>query len=182
MILLSQAEFRQLLPKLLRVWPVDGKWNRVRRSMLDTVLSELAPAEYRTIQLNPGITRKQLRRAGERLGAIWEKDASYTSIPWKYQKYLNRGTPLRKQAVKIRPGARIPLAIGGIETVAYVNSVRRIRKYGKPFYLKTDLTINTEHVPIILERESKCDCVYCGTRPTSDENSCLSCGAPLPEC
>lgn len=183
MIYLSKSEFRAVFPALLSFWPEGGGWTADRKEQLVAALAALPrTAEARSIRINPRISKQQLEKAAERLDALWSKTAGYTSIPWKYQKYLNHSTPLRQQAIKMRPGARIPLALGGVETVAYVNSVRRVKKSGQPYYLKTDLTINTEHVPIILERESKCDCVYCGTRPTGDETSCLACGAPLPEC
>jgi hypothetical protein len=76
----------------------------------------------------------------------------------------------------------LPIAINGVDTTARVNTVRRISKGGKPHFLKMDITLDTKHLPVILERETKCTCLYCGTPAASDEVNCRSCGAPLPPC
>ena len=178
-VALSRRQLLGCLPDLVRLWPEDGQWDEGRRLRLARVLARLPDDDGRPIRIDGRISLHRLAKTGRRM---LRRRADFTTIPWKYQKYLQRGTPLRKQAIRIRPGGKLPLAIGGVETVAHINSVRRINKYGKPFYLKTDLTINTEHLPIILDRESKCDCLYCGTRPVSDETSCRACGAPLPDC
>lgn len=176
---LTTAQFCAVFPRLLTVWPSDGRWTDERRLRLAEILADLPDDSTPPLHINGRIGRRRLAKTGRRIKA---RTAALTQIPWKYQKYLQRGTPMRQQAIKLRPGANIPLTIGNVPTSAYVNKVRRISKSGKPYYLKADLTINTEHVPIILERESKCDCLYCGTRPKGDETSCLSCGAPLPDC
>jgi len=177
-IKLTVAQLRVALPQLLEVWPDDGHWSARHQVRLAEVLADLPNDAGQPIHINGRIGRRRLAETGQRL----VRRAYLTQIPWKYQKYLDRGTPLRKQALKLRPGARIPISLSDVPTTAYVNSVRRIQKSGRPYYLKMDITVNTENIPIILERESKCDCLYCGTRPQADETSCLACGAPLPEC
>ena len=44
------------------------------------------------------------------------------------------------------------------------------------------INLDTENLPLFLERESKCDCRYCGTPAQGEDVSCRTCGAPLPDC
>lgn len=64
----------------------------------------------------------------------------------------------------------------------YVDTARRLNFRGKPWFIELKVKLNTEHIPVVLQSQTKCDCVYCGTRPTGDEESCRACGAPLPDC
>lgn len=89
---------------------------------------------------------------------------------------------MRQQAIKVQPGATIPVAFNGMETSMYVDTARRLTFRGKPWFIELRVKLNTEHLPIILTRESKCACLYCGTEPRGDEESCKKCGAPLPAC
>lgn len=125
------------------------------------------------VSVNPKISRAQLKTAITRL-AIY--------IPYKYQQYLRPNVDLRQQAIKIQQGAAIPVSFNGADTIMHVESARRITYHGRPWYLEMRIKLNTEHIPIIIDRESKCACLYCGTNPVSDEESCRACGAPLPEC
>jgi len=166
------------LNSLLAVWPREGasytaEWRRLHRAA--------AAIGY---PVDPGCSRDQLRRAvcnvQHRTAARQAVQAG--SVPWKYQKYLKPNQNIRQQAIKIQPGATIPVAFNGIETTLYVDTVRRISFRGKPWFLDMKVKLSTEHLPIILNRETKCACLYCGTHPISDEDSCRKCGGPLPDC
>jgi len=167
----SEKSFALALPHLLKVWPEDGfRSERAAKRILSSLLDA---TERGRVHLDPKLMRKELRVNGVRVATMY-------STPWKYTKYFQKGTDLRRSAVKVRPGATMPLTIGGADTTAYVNTARRLVFRGSPNYLKLDLNLNTENLPIILERESSCACVYCGREPVADEVSCRGCGAPLP--
>jgi hypothetical protein len=129
-----------------------------------------------SVQIDPRISKDQLRKAAVRL----INGVSY-GTPWKYTKFFNPSIDVRKQALKLRPGAQIPISLNNIPTMAYVKKIRRIKHNSRPFYVNAELIISTENLPLILENESRCTCVYCGTKSKGDEVSCDSCGAPLPD-
>lgn len=171
-------DIHHALPRLLRVWPKNGAYTRVDRRRLHSVAQAACDGtSQHQVQVDPRITKAQLRRAMVRL----INGVSY-STPWKYQRFTNPNVDVRKQAVKLRPGSEIAITLNNMVTTAYVNKIRRISFRGKKHYVKAEMTINTEHIPLILERESKCTCVYCGTPSKGDETSCTQCGAPLPSC
>ncbi len=173
MLTFTYPHFVKYLPQLLEKWPQEGfRTLGSAQRVLASILEYTDPGE---IEVPHYTTREELRVGGVRVAGT-----SYHT-PWKYTKYFQNTTDLRKAAIKIRPGSILPVVLNGAETTAYVNKARRIRFRGKETYLKLDLNLNTEHVPIILERETKCTCLYCGTAPKSDETSCRSCGAPLPD-
>ena len=173
MITFSERSFVHALPHLLRSWPDDGfRTERSARRILSYVLDA---TERGSVHLNTDTPRDELKTAGIRVAALY-------STPWKYQKFFQKDTSINYSAIKIRPGAVIPLSIGGAETTAYVNGARRQTFRGNPNYVKLDINLNTEHLPIWVERESKCTCKYCGTDPREDEVSCRACGANLPDC
>lgn len=156
------------LNRLLQVWPHDGarspaEFRRLRRA-----------AEAIGVNVDPGVSRGQLRRAYCNLQHRYA-----SSIPWKYQKFLKPSQNIRQQAIKIQPGAAIPIAFNGVETTMYVDTARRLSFRGKPWFIELKVKLNTEHIPVILTRETKCECLYCGKKPQSDETSCRACGAPL---
>ena len=174
MLTFSDKSFVQVLPHLLKVWPEQGF--RSVRSAKRILSSVLERTERGRIQVDPSLHRNELQKHGVRVASMY-------STPWKYTKYFQKGTDLRRSAVKVRPGATMPLTIGGADTTAYVNSARRLKFRGNPNYMRLDINLNTEMLPVILERESKCTCLYCGTEPTAaDEFSCRACGAQLPAC
>ena len=167
------------LNRLLSIWPREGA---------------RSPAEFRRLNraaralgtnVDPGVSRGQLRRALCNLQHRWagrRAARSAASVPWKYQKYLKPSQIIRQQAIKIQPGATIPVAFNGMETTMYVDTARRLQFRGKPWFIELKVKLNTEHIPVILTRETKCQCLYCGTDPVSDEDSCRKCGAPLQGC
>ena len=175
MIRLSKTDFIDVFSHLVKLWPKTGGWDARRRALLRLALRDREAPESGGVVIDERLSVSRLRAAGERLAVQYSR-------PWKYQKYFNKRTPLRQQAVVMRPGATIALGLAGVDTTAYVNGVRRVSRHGKTHFLKTDLPIDTEHIALILSGESKCTCVYCGTKPISDETSCRSCGAPLPDC
>jgi hypothetical protein len=128
------------------------------------------------VAVTTGVSRAQLEKSGLRL-------AVYYSTPLKYDKYFNPSLPLNKQSLRLRPGSKLNLSLENIPTTARLNTVRRIKYQGDHNYIKADMTISTRNIPLYLDRETKCDCRYCGTKPTGDEEACRACGAPLPgEC
>jgi hypothetical protein len=100
-------------------------------------------------------------------------------MPWKYMKYLKPNMNLHQQALKLQPGAMVPINLNGFDTTMYVDTARRLSFRGKPWFVEMRIKLSTENIPIVLTNETKCDCVYCGTSPRGDETSCKSCGAPL---
>lgn len=166
------------LNRLLQVWPRWGARSSAECMQLERVASAIG------IRIDPSTPRDQLRRA---VCNHQHRHAAYrankiAAVPWKYQKYLKPNQNLRQQAIKIQPGVTIPVAFNGMETTMYVDTARRLTFRGKPWFVELKIKMSTEHIPIILTRESKCDCLYCGTPPVSDEDSCRKCGAPLPDC
>jgi hypothetical protein len=156
------------LNKLLSVWPRDGARSPVEFRRLKRAARALG------INVDPGVSRGQLRRA------VCNLQHRYAaSVPWKYQRFLKPSQSIRQQAIKVQPGATIPVAFNGQETTLYVDTARRLTFRGKPWFLELKVKLNTEHLPIILTRETKCECLYCGTKPRGSEDSCRKCGAPL---
>lgn len=173
MITFSETSFAHILPHLLQVWPEQGfRSARSARRILAYILEK---TERGRVHIDPATSRQELKSNGVRVAALY-------STPWKYQKFFQKSTSINYSAIKIRPGAVIPLGIGGVDTTGYVNGARRLTFRGNPNYIKLDLNINTENLPIWVERETKCTCKYCGTEPRGDEVSCRTCGAPLPDC
>ena len=162
-----------MLPHLLKLWPEEG-FNSERSAK--RVFAKLLEKTHRgRIHLDPLTPRGKLRRAGVRIARLY-------TTPWKYTKYFQKGTDINKAAIKIRPGIILPLNIGGVDTTAYVQKARRLNFRGSPNYLKLEINLDTQHLPLWVERESKCDCRYCGAPVQDDEVGCLKCGAPLPDC
>jgi hypothetical protein len=179
-LIFSRVDFGRLLPELLALWPLTGDWDR--RNQARALALSLTSRRHHTaadeddhICVNTEIDREQLREVGVRVAAI-------RSVPWKYQRFFENGRPTNRSALKIRPGVMLPLTINGVDTTARVNTVRRINKGGKAHFLKADLTIDTKNLPVILERETRCNCLYCGAPAIEDDTHCRSCGAPLPPC
>jgi len=173
----TKKQFAKALPHLLELWPKKGKWSkeRLRRAASLTGRREASSAEEPLVKVDTCIDFEQLRTVGERYAVQY-------SVPWKYQKFFEKGRPSPRKALKLRPHAKIPIALNGADTTATVNTVRRLKIGGKPHFIRADMTIDTKYIPIILERETLCTCEFCGTTPVGDETSCRSCGAPLPPC
>jgi hypothetical protein len=87
---------------------------------------------------------------------------------------------MRQQAIKIQPGAMVPVSFNGNATNMWIDTARRLSFRGKKTFLEMRVKVDTENLPVILTNESKCACLYCGTEPRGDERACQSCGAPLP--
>lgn len=180
-LIFSRADFGRLLPELLALWPISGDWDqknqaRVLAFSLTSRRHHAAADEDDHICVNTEIDREQLREVGVRV------TAGIRSVPWKYQRFFEKGRPTNRSALKLRPGILLPITINGVDTTARVNTVRRMRKGGKPHFIKMDITVDTKHIPLILERETQCTCLYCGTPAAGDEVNCRACGAPLPPC
>jgi hypothetical protein len=177
-LLFPRADFSYLLPELLSLWPVNGEWNQTNQTK--ALKLSLASRQRHVavggaddyICVNTEIGREQLKEVGERIAGL-------RSVPWKYQNFFEKGRPTMRSALKMRPGIMLPITINNVDTTMRVNTVRRLR--GKTA-LKMDVTLDTKHLPIILERETRCTCLYCGTHASSDEVNCRACGAPLPPC
>lgn len=172
------------LNSLLRVWPRDGAADPQQARWLARKATQLG------CRVNPRVSRAQLRRAvcnvqqrSAALGLPSFRSAARlaafrgAAVPWKYQRYLKPNQTARQQAIKIQPGATVPISFNGLETTMYVDQARRLTFRGKPWFIELKVKLSTEHVPIILTRESKCDCMYCGA-PNRGEDSCRKCGAP----
>lgn len=178
-LLFSRADFGRLLPSLLLLWPnKEEEWQRTNQAkVIELSMASrqrhASSGDSDLICISTEISKKQLEEAGLRVAAL-------RSVPWKYRKFFEDGRPTLRSAIKIRPGVMLPLTINGVDTTARVNTARRIHKGGKSHFLKMDITLNTEYLPVILERETRCNCVYCGTKAASDEVNCRACGAPLP--
>ena len=155
------------IAKLLTLWPDRGAETPGQAQRLSRI------ARTAGLQVHPSIPRDQLRRT---VASMMQRRAS---MPWKYLKYLKPNVSLHQQAVKIQPGAMVPVTFNGFDTTMYVDTARRLNFRGKPWFVEMKVKINTEHMPIVLTNETKCDCVYCGTSPRGDEQTCRSCGAPL---
>lgn len=180
-LIFSRVDFSRLLPELLALWPLSGAWDQKNHAnalalSIASQQNHEASADNDYICVNTEICREQLREAGARVAS------NIRSVPWKYQKFFEKGRPTSRSALKIRPGVMLPLTINGVDTTARINTVRRIRKSGKPHFIKMDITVDTKNLPVILERETKCNCLYCGTPAAGDETHCGACGAPLPPC
>ena len=156
-----------LFPALLSQWPEHGarnfrEANRLRR------LSRTAG-----LRVNPYIPKAQLKKTATRFML------RTSAVPWKYQRFLKPNVNVYQQATNIQPGAIVPISFNGQETKMHIDTVRRISFRGKPWFLEVKCKIDTEHMPITLQRESKCDCAFCGTTPRGDDEACQKCGAPL---
>jgi len=184
LLAISKSKFGDLLPELSDLWPKLGHWCAPRSLRLSSVLrkhpgmiwfhkSGKPPIDC--VLVNTEISCAQLSKVGERLARSY-------ATPWKYQKHFDNGPSSYYSTLKIRPGATIPISLNGIDTTAHVNTVRRMRHRGSPNYIHMSVVVDTKNIPITLDRETRCDCVYCGTSPKSDESNCRSCGAPLPAC
>lgn len=178
------------LNRLLQVWPRGGARSAAECAELNRVANAIG------CRIDPRVSRDQLRRTVCNCQHRWAINAIHkvdhrgepscvrtaAAVPWKYQKYLKPHQNIRQQAIKIQPGVTIPIALNGMETTMYVDTARRLQFRGKPWFIELKVKLNTEHIPVILTRESKCDCLYCGASPVSDEDSCRKCGAPLSDC
>ena len=168
------------LNRLLQCWPRDGAANLRQARWLARKATQLG------CHVSPWVPRAQLRRAvcnvQQRSAATRVAALKLAAVPWRYQKYLKPNQTQRQQAIKIQPGATVPVSFNGLETTMYVDQARRLTFRGKPWFIELKVKLSTEHVPIILTRESKCACLYCGREPRGDQDSCTGCGAPLPDC
>lgn len=173
MITFSKRSFVHALPHLLQLWPEGGF--RSERSAKRILSYVLEGTERGSVHLDTTTPRDELKTSGVRVAALY-------STPWKYQKFFQKDTSINYSAIKVRPGAVLPINIGGVDTTCYVNGARRLTFRGDTNYVKLDINVNTENLPLWIERESKCTCKYCGTDPRGDEVSCRGCGAPLPDC
>lgn len=180
----TTKDFRKLFPTLLRLWPETGtKWSRKNAAALLSLIKEkgkekTAAADSSTIVVSTSISKEQLLEHGRRVVAI-----SY-STPFRFRRLDAPAKTLNSKAIKVRPGSDLSIAIEGNPTTARIETIRRIRFRGKPNYVKAGLIINTENIPFYLQRETKCDCRYCGNPAPRDSEitSCPSCGAVLPSC
>ena len=133
-------------------------------------------------EINPEISKEHLRLAGGRI--------AYPLAPSIYPSYFEKQKeapkkppgPSRASALVIRPGSTLPVSLNGHQTTANVDSARRIQHAGKYTHLKLTLIVNTEKLPLTLQNETKCACLYCGTEPRGNDFTCRSCGAALPDC
>jgi hypothetical protein len=133
-------------------------------------------------EINPGISREHLFMA--------ELRTAYPLAPSIYPRYFDKPVvkqqkpagPSRSSALVIRPGSTLPVSLNGHQTTANVDSARRINHAGKYTHLKLTLIVNTEKLPLTLQNETKCACLYCGTEPRGNDFTCRSCGAALPDC
>ncbi len=175
----TKERFIAALPQLIKIWPKAGtEWTKAklqRAARLSSSSKQANAAAAPLVKVDTRIGLDQLQLVGERYAAQF-------SVPWKYQRFFDKGKPSPKMALKLRPHAKIPIALNGADTTATVNTVRRVRAAGKPHFIRMDMTIDTKYIPVILERETRCVCEFCGTEPVGDETSCRSCGAPLPPC
>lgn len=130
-------------------------------------------AVARRLGVDPRVSNHRLCRAVARL------HHRVASVPWRYDRYFNPSTNQHQSAMKLQPGAQVPVAFNGVNTLMYIDTARRLNYHGKPTWIEMKVKLNTENIPIILTNETKCDCVYCGTSPRGDEASCRGCGAPL---
>lgn len=190
---ISTARLAEVLPDLLTFWPIEeGHWTTASLRRLQHVLKpRRRVAGAQTIRLNTSISRDRLRRAALTvLGSV-------TSTPYRFtdyyiglpstpmvpnQKGKSKAKGLSAAAIKLRPGMDLGISLEGHPTRAVMNSVRRIELRGSKNWIKADLSIEVSKLPLMLERESKCDCKYCGSKPKGDEVECSKCGAPLPDC
>jgi len=124
--------------------------------------------------VDPFVPRRQLRVAATKL---MHREAV---MPNLFSRMY--GHDLRANATKLRPSVLVPINFGGYDTTMWIDTIRRTNFRGKNTYLEVRCKIDTENIPIILQNESYCNCVYCGTRPTGSEPNCRSCGAQLPDC
>ena len=169
----AKTEFPRILSHLLRIWPEDGKWTAAARVRLNWLVGE--ECSNPSIKINTDIPKAQFKEVAERL-------AVYYSTPLRSKNIFRTGPSATYDALKIRPGATIPIVLNGVNTYAHVNTARRMRYRGNPRGLHMNIVVDTKDIPIILERETLCTCLYCGTEPGADEINCRACGAPLPPC
>lgn len=190
---ISTTRLAEVLPELLTFWPLEeGKWTTASLRRLKQVLRpQQRSAGTPTVRLNTSISRARLRHAAlTLLGAV-------TSTPYRFtdyyvglpstpmnpgQKGKSKAKGLNAAALKLRPGMDLDISLEGHPTRAVMNSVRRIELRGSKNWIKADLSIEVSKLPLLLERETKCDCRYCGNRPKGAETECSKCGAPLPDC
>lgn len=158
------------LSELLQVWPRDGARTRAEFRRLNKLTRALG------VSVDPGVSRGQLRKAATNLAH------RQAAVPWKFQKYLRPNQNIRQEATKLQPGATVPIAINGQQTTMYIEKLRRNSFRGKPWFVNMTVNLNTEHLPVIIPQQSKCDCLFCGSSPISAEQACRNCGAPLPDC
>jgi len=184
LLAIQRNKFGILLPELSALWPKDGHWCVSSSLRLSTILRKNHGSVWlhkkgsfprNCVVVDTNVTSARLVAAGERLARSY-------ATPWKYQHHFDTGPSSRYSTLKIRPGATIPIALNGIDTTAHVNTVRRMRHRGSPHFLHMNIVVDTKNIPITLDRETLCDCVYCGTPPKGDESNCRGCGAPLPAC
>jgi hypothetical protein len=159
------------LAKLLLFWPKNGAKTKKQYKFL----SYLAKKEG--VRINPIIDRAQLKKA---YILCAHRQAGY--VPNRWMKYLSPGSNINQQAIKLQQGAVVPITFNGIDTTMYIESMRRLNFRGKSWYVQLKVNLSTENLPVFIGDENKCACRYCGTQPKGDEKSCLSCGAPLPDC
>ena len=154
------------LPRLLTAWPSRGACDADEAARLVRLASR---AGY---QIDPFIPRDQIRRAATRL---MHREAA---IPGLFSRMY--GQDLRANATKLRPSVLVPITFDGHQTTMWIDTIRRTNFRGKNTYLDVRCKINVENIPITLQGETKCACLFCGTRPTGSETNCRSCGAELP--
>jgi hypothetical protein len=146
------------------------------------------------ITISLALSRDRLLRAATTVCHGRVHLASGTSNPYRFtdfyiglpqtpnQRGQSKAKGLNAAALKLRPGIDLDIRLEGHSTRAVMNSVRRIELRGSKNWIKADLSIDVAKLPLLLERETKCDCRYCGSRPKGDEINCRNCGAPLPDC
>ena len=156
------------LPRILQEWPSSGARNRAEA---DRLVRLAATHGY---SIDPYIPRDQVRRSAVRL---MHREAA---IPGLFSRMY--GQDLRRNALKLGPSRMVPIALDKHPTQMWIDTVRRSNLHGKNTYLEIKCRIDIENIPVILQGETKCSCLYCGTRPSGSETTCRSCGAQLPDC
>jgi hypothetical protein len=196
-IVLSTARFAAAFPALVEIWPTqEGRWTRSAVSQLRRIMRTHVAAGGPSLRLSLGLSKERLLQAGLAvLGS--RRSGAVTSTPYRFtdyytglpstpmnpgQKGKSKSKGLNASALKLRPGMDLDISLEGHPTRAVMNSVRRIELRGSKNWIKADLSIEVSKLPLLLERETKCDCRYCGSKPKGAETECSKCGAPLPDC
>lgn len=193
---ISAASLATLLPELALIWPLTERaWTKQSLAALKKLVRRArhvrSAGPVLTISLELSRDRLLLAATTVCSGRV----ASVTSTPYRFtdyyvglpatpanQKGKSKSKGLNAAALKLRPGIDLDISMEGHPTRAVLNSIRRIELRGSKNWIKADLSIDVTKLPLLLERESKCDCRYCGSHPKGDEINCRNCGAPLPDC
>lgn len=156
------------LPQILHAWPRRGARDRAEARRLARLAQSFG---YR---INPYVSREQVQRAASR---IMHRDAATRGL---FSRMYGQG--LYRDALKLGPSRMVPISFDGHQTQMWIDTVRRTNFRGKNTWIEIRCKIDTDNIPISLSGETRCNCLYCGTRPSGAEVNCRSCGAELPDC